>query len=202
MTARSLWPVLKSNASGLVDPSRDAVFTGRERHVEMARKDYLPYPQRAIRTADHLFIINFHPERGPLGDPLTLDSDKPPTFKEVENTTFVTFPDDDAGLTKAWLVEHRNDPKWKPYFDHAYGLRPREEFYDLKADPDQMKNLAADPAYQQQVAKLRNRLMAELERSGDPRLKDDGKYFETPPLAGPLPDELPQPNRQRPRNNR
>jgi arylsulfatase A-like enzyme len=199
MTARSLWPVLKSSSSGQVEAARDAVFIGRERHVEMARAEYLPYPQRAIRTADHLFIINFRPERRPLGDPLQIESDRPPTFTEVENTTFVAFPDDDAGLTKAWLVEHRNDPQWKPFFDHTYGLRPREELYDLKADPDQMTNVATDAAYQSQAMKLRDRLMGELERSGDPRVKDDGKYFETPPLAGPLPKDVRQPNRQRPR---
>jgi N-sulfoglucosamine sulfohydrolase len=31
--------------------------------------------------------------------------------------------------------------------------------------------------------------MAELVRTGDPRVVDDGRYFETPPLAGPLNDE-------------
>lgn len=196
MTARSLWPVLKSQASGQVDPSRTAVFTGRERHVEIARKDNLPYPQRAIRTADALFIINFRPERGPLGDPRLLDSDTPPTFEQVENNTMVTYPDDDSGLTKAWLVEHRNDPQWKPFFDRTYGLRPREEYYDLTRDPDQMKNLAGDPAYQSKVAELRTRLMTELESSGDPRVKDDGWFFETPPMAGPLPDDVRKPNRR------
>lgn len=199
MTARSLWPVLKSPSSGQVDSARDAVYIGRERHVEMAREGFLPYPQRAIRTADSLFIINFHPERRPLGDPLEIESATPPTFSDVENTTFVAFPDDDAGLTKAWLVEHRNDPEWKPYFEHTYGLRPREELYDLKTDPDQMHNVAADPAFRSRVDSLRARLMSELERTGDPRVKDDGKFFESPPLAGPLPDDVRQPNRRRPR---
>ena len=37
MTGRSLWPVLKSDRQGLVDPQRTFVVTGRERHVEMAR---------------------------------------------------------------------------------------------------------------------------------------------------------------------
>ncbi len=197
MTARSLWPVLKSEATGLVDPTRTQVYIGRERHVEMAREGYLPYPQRAIRTKDHLFIINFHPERGPLGDPQALNSDQPPTFRELENTTFVAYPDDDAGVTKAWLIEHRNDPQWKPFFDHTYGLRPREEMYDLKADPDQMINLAADPNRQSEVKELRERLMKELESSGDPRVRDDGRFFETPPLAGPLPGDVNRPNRAR-----
>jgi hypothetical protein len=39
--------------------------------------------------------------------------------------------------------------------------------------------------------------MDELQRTGDPRLVDDGRYFETPPLAGPLPKDVPQPKRKR-----
>jgi len=186
MTAKSLWPVLRSDRAGQIDPNRDAVFIGRERHVAEARAGNLPYPQRAIRTADHLFIINFKPERYPLGDPYRLDGDKPPTVAEVTENTYATLPDEDAGPAKAWLVEHRNDPKWKPYFDHAYGKRPREELFDLKKDPHQMRNVAAEPQYAETVAKLRKRLLDELTRTGDPRLIDDGKFFETPPMAGPL----------------
>lgn len=199
MTARSLWRVLKSDAQGLVDPTRTWVVTGRERHVEMAREGYLPYPQRAIRTADHLFIINFRPERYPLGDPYNLDGDNPPTTQELTEDTFVTLPDEDAGPTKAWLVNHRGDPEWKPYFEHAYGKRPREELFDLKKDPHQMRNVAADPAYASIVAELRQRLLDELKRTSDPRLIDDGRFFETPPMAGPLPDDVHKPNRTRKR---
>ena len=65
MTGRSLMPVLLSDKSGQVDATRDFVVTGRERHVARAREDRLPYPQRAIRTADFLYIRNFHPERWP-----------------------------------------------------------------------------------------------------------------------------------------
>jgi uncharacterized sulfatase len=35
MTGRSLISLLKSERSGIIDPSRDAVFIGRERHVEV-----------------------------------------------------------------------------------------------------------------------------------------------------------------------
>jgi hypothetical protein len=34
--------------------------------------------------------------------------------------------------------------------------------------------------------KLEAQLMAELKRAEDPRLVNDGAFFETPPLAGPL----------------
>ncbi len=157
----------------------------------------MPYPQRAIRTADFLFVLNFRPERYPLGDPYHLDGEDPPTTKELTETTFVTLPDEDAGPTKAWIVNHRSDPQWKPYFDHAYGKRPREELFDLQQDTHQMRNVADDPAYASVVQNLRKQLLDELTRTGDPRLINDGEFFETPPMAGPLPDDVHKPNRQR-----
>ncbi len=183
MTATTLWPVLQSAAEGQVDARRTQVFVGRERHVAKARAGSLPYPQRAIRTKDYLFVLNFKPDRYPLGDHSRLDTDNPPSIDEMTNSTFCTIPDEDAGPTKAWLVSHREDPRWTPLFDHAYGKRPREELFDLEQDPHQMRNVAADPSYAAVVAELRGRLLDELQKTGDPRLVDDGKFFETPPLA-------------------
>ena len=185
MTGKSLLPLLQSDRSGKLDPARNAVFTGRERHVESARADWTPYPQRAIRTDDYLFIINFRPERWPLGDPYRLSEAEPPSFEQIQNNTRATHPDEDAGPTKAWLVTHRDDPRWKPYYDRAYGKRPRQELYDLKKDPDQLKNVAMDPLYENIRHELEDRLMRELKLTGDPRIEDDGKFFESPPLAGP-----------------
>ena len=185
MTGRSLMPLLTSEKSGQIEPARDAVFIGRERHVENARDGFLPYPQRAIRTADHLYIVNFKPERWPLGEPYRLDGDNPPPANIAENTR-VTLPDEDAGPTKAWLVSMRHDPKWKAHYEAAYGKRPREELYDLKSDPQQLKNVATDPVHAAARAALEQRLMDELKRTGDPRLVDDGKFFETPPMSGPV----------------
>jgi N-sulfoglucosamine sulfohydrolase len=183
MSAPSLWKVLKSKKDGQVDPSRDAVITGRERHVFSSRPGYLPYPQRAIRTKDFQFIINFRPDRWPLGDPYLLDTPQDPSYALLENQTSVTLADEDAGPTKAWIVSNRKNPKIKPVFDHAYGKRPREELYDLKKDPDQMKNLAQDADYSGMVRKLRSRLIKYLRDNKDPRLIDNGKFFETSPMT-------------------
>jgi N-sulfoglucosamine sulfohydrolase len=185
MTGKSLVSLLESDRQGRVEPTRDAVYIGRERHVDMARADYMPYPQRAIRTHDYLYIINFEPDRWPLGDPYRLDGDNPPTVKEMTQTTFVTFPDEDAGPAKAWLVSQRDNDQWMPLFQMAYGKRPREELYDLKSDPHQVKNVATDPAYQSIRAELNERLMRELTNTADPRVIDGGKFFETPPMSGP-----------------
>ncbi|MBU6180408.1 MAG: sulfatase [Verrucomicrobia bacterium] len=189
MTGRSLWNVLKSDKSGLVDETRTRVFTGRERHVEIARSDYTPYPQRAIRTADHVLIINFRPDRYPMGDPYRLDSSEDPSVDELENETRVTLPDEDSGPTKAWLVRARNTPEWKDHYEWVYGKRPGYELYDLKKDPHETTNLADDPAHAEVKAALEKELLDVMGRTGDPRLIDDGKFYETPPMAGPLPDE-------------
>jgi hypothetical protein len=186
MTSPSIWPTLKSEKTGLVDEDRTHVFMGRERHVALAREGNLPYPQRAIRTKDHLFIINFKPERYPLGDPYLLDTDSEPSTEKLTNTTFVTLPDEDAGPTKAWIVSNRKNPQVKPFYDHAYGKRPREELYDIRSDPNQMNNLASHPKYAEVVEGLRDQLLKELKMTKDPRLIDEGKFFETPPMAGPL----------------
>jgi arylsulfatase A-like enzyme len=189
MTGRSLVNVLKSKQSGLVDPQRTWVVTGRERHVAGARDDFLPYPQRAFRTKDYLYIINFKPDRWPLGDPFNLDNGAAPGVEALRENTMVTFMDMDASPTKAWLVTHRNEPQWKRHYDLAFAKRPREELYVLARDPHQVNNVAADPHYAKVRAELEERLLAELRRTGDPRLVDDGRFFETPPLSGPVTDQ-------------
>jgi len=189
MTGRSLWNVLKSDRQGQVDPTRTWVVAGRERHVEIARPDYTPYPQRALRTQDHVLIVNFKPERWPLGNPYRLDGADEPTFDEVAQTTFVTLPDDDAGPTKAWFVGARKSPEWSALFEKFYGRRPMFELYDLKSDPHEMTNVAEAPAYAAVRKEMTDRLFTILRETGDPRMLEDGKYFETPPLAGPLPKQ-------------
>lgn len=186
MSARSLWNILKSKKEGLVDSTRDAAFTGRERHVESSRPDFVPYPQRAIRTREFLFILNFRPNRWPLGDPFLLGGKEEPSNEELETTTRITLADADAGPTKAWIVSNRKDPKVKPFYDLAYGKRPFNELYDIKKDPDQINNLAGNRDYEAIVKKLRGRLLKYLSENNDPRLVKNGKFFETPPMAGPI----------------
>lgn len=154
---------------------------GRETHVNTARGG-LPYPSRAIRTEDYLLIINFKPERTPMGDPLKLTTDNPPTYAQMENNTRLTYGDIDAGPTKAWMIQHRNDPKWKKHWELGFGLRPREEFYDLGNDPHQVRNLAEQPAYDAIRNGLRKILLRELETNKDPRLTDE---FDKPPYNKP-----------------
>jgi len=185
MSAKSLLPLLRSGKSGQVEAARDFVVTGRERHVDNARAGKLPYPQRAIRTAEHLFILNFEPARFPMGD-LHPPGRKPGplALEQVDRESRTTFADMDAGPTKSWLFRHRENPQWKTEIDLAFGLRPAEELYLLERDPDQLRNLAEDPAYAADKARLKARLMELLEETGDPRVTGDKLAFERPPFVG------------------
>ncbi len=185
MNGRSLVPVLRSDKSGQVDPARTFVVTGRERHVGSAREGNLPYPQRALRTTDFLYICNFAPDRWPMGAPLAVTADSAPTAATLEQDTRIGFADMDAGPTKAWLVANRNDPNWKWHYDYAFAKRTGEELYDLKNDPEQIKNLAADPAFAAQKKESAARLMKILTDTGDPRVTGDGSTFDKPPFSEP-----------------
>jgi len=183
MTGKSLLPILTGKEAPA--SADEAVFTGRERHARDAREGGLPYPQRAIRTKDFLFIINFEPDRWPSGDPRGLADGKTPSARVLENNTSVTLGDEDAGPTKAWLVQHRDDPTGQVAFQRAYGKRPNHELYDLRDDPRQMNNLAGKPERSTTQAALEKRLMDELIRTADPRVTGDRLFYERPPMAGP-----------------
>lgn len=177
--------LLPALAAGATDAGlRGWALIGRERHVGEAREGGLPYPTRALRTADFLYVINFKPDRWPEGDPLAVKAASAPSFAALAGKTHLGFADIDASPTKAWLVEHRNEPDLHTFIDFAWGKRPAEELYDLKKDPDQMTNLAASPDYAKTRDELRQRLLTELEANHDPRLDHDA--FDKPPyLATP-----------------
>ena len=143
---------------------------------------------RALRTKDFLYIRNFAPDRWPMGHPArslaiaTCPANCHPP-KTLESNTYAAFADMDASPTKAWLVQHRTDPKWKWHYDYAFGKRPAEELYDLSKDPDQTNNVAADPAYAAQKQALADDLMSRLKAASDPRVTGDGKTFDQPPFT-------------------
>jgi arylsulfatase A-like enzyme len=188
MTARSLMPVLESEKSGQVEADRTFVVTGRERHVANAREGHLPYPQRAIRTRDFLYIINFAPDRWPVGDPKGLDDPgtEPPSYEELSGNTFIAYADLDASPTKAWMIHHRAEEAVQQLFEIGFGKRPREELYDLRVDPHHMNNVAGDPAYEQARAQLAEKLMRVLREQDDPRVVEEPCRYEHAPYAGPV----------------
>lgn len=185
--ARSFLPQLLADRCGYVDANRDWVIFGRERHYTTARAGNLPYPSRAVRTKDLLYVRNFKPDRWPMGDPVNLTESSAPSVDALRTNTDVTFRDLDASPTKAWLVTHRNDPEAKRYYDWAFAKRPAEELYDLATDPDQVRNIADDPAFTRRKRELAERLERVMRGTHDPRLEDAfdrPPYVEANPAAG------------------
>ena len=190
MVARSLMSLLKSAESGRIEEERDFVITGREKHM-LAREGHLPYPQRAIRTDDFLYIHNFEPDRWPAGDPDGLDDDNtvPPPWDEILTNYLAVYGDIDLGPTKAWMIYNRAREDVKPLFQLGFGKRPQEELYDLRKDPNYMQNVAYDSEYEHIRAGLYSRLMAVLQEQDDPRVTESPPRFEFPPYGGPVPED-------------
>jgi N-sulfoglucosamine sulfohydrolase len=186
MTARSFLNILTSSKSGRMDPKRDHVLTGKERHVVCQETGTGGYPMRAIRTHDFLYIRNFKPERWPAGAPkgyshaIDIDVARP-------RGTHYGYADIDGGPTKSYMLKYRDDPKAKRLFELAFGKRPSEELYDLQKDPDQLDNVAGKPEYAKVKKKLADALMAELKATKDPRVLGRGDVFDNYPYYGSLP---------------
>jgi hypothetical protein len=79
------------------------------------------------------------------------------------------------------------DETHRMLFDLAFAKRPAEELYDMNKDPEQLRNVAQDPAYQKTKEALARQLTAELRESNDPRVIGDGDRFDQYPYYGGSP---------------
>jgi len=119
-------------------------------------------------------------KRGRLVEPMSLNIDLPATILDIagvdvpadyQGHTLMPVVRDEATDAKPrtdffceHLMGHAAIPKWEGIRDQRYvyanyfGQNPPQEFlHDLKTDPDQLKNLAADPAMAEVLQKLRAR---------------------------------------------
>ncbi len=186
MTGRSLMNVMTSEKSGFVDPARDFVLIGKERHCPgQEQPDMGGYPCRAIRTQDFLYIRNYRPDRWPAGTP----NHEKATIKNA------WLADCDNGPTKTYMVDNRDkDEAHREFYELAFGKRHAEELYDLKKDPEQLKNVTADPEYDKIRRQLSDQLTGQLKETGDPRELGGGEKFDEYPYLGGAP-KYPGPSR-------
>jgi arylsulfatase A-like enzyme len=161
MTGESFLDILKSGKSGTIDPSRNTMLVGKERH-DLGRPHDWGFPVRAIRTKEFLYLRNFEPDRWPAGNPET------------------NYPNCDNSPTKE-LITSRFDE----YYRLAFGKRPPEELYSVKDDPENVKNLVSDPKFQEIKRKLRENMEERLRGEGDPRMLGHADFFDTIQYTGP-----------------
>ena len=169
MTARSFLDILKSKRSGRVDPRRERIFAGRERHTIAQPDSAAGYPMRSIRTRDFLYVRNYRPERFPAG----VDTNKANAYRDI-----------DPGPAKTFMMDHRADPVVANLFELGFGKRPAEELFDLRTDPAEQKNLVSDPTRAAIRTKLAAALEAQLKAWKDPRAMGAGDEFDEYPYYG------------------
>jgi arylsulfatase A-like enzyme len=179
MTGQSLVKILLSPKSGQVDPARDCILFGKERHVPgQEDRDSGGTPMRAIRTHDFLYIQNFLPHRWPAGTP------------DYENAFFPGswYGDVDNGPTKSYMIKNRDkDELHRRLFDLSFSKRPAEELYALRTDPGQLNNVAEENSYTTVKQDLSKRLRQHLKESGDPRILMEDPPFDYYPYYGGSP---------------
>lgn len=161
---RSLSKILQNKNGGQIEPGREMLLVGQERH-DLGRPNDVGYPARGLFLDGFLYVRNFEPTRWPMCDPVTgyLNTDGGPTKTEI-------------------LTQNRqgiNHALWVLNFDR----KPADELYDLNRDPDCILNLAADPSYVTRRDAMRDRLFAELRAQSDPRMEGKGAIFDQYPHA-------------------
>jgi arylsulfatase A-like enzyme len=166
-SAISLINILSGESRNSDSALREFICFGRERHA-LCRQDGLGYPGRAIRTNDFLYIENLAPERWPAGDP--------PLFGDIDLHML-----QDKSPTKEFMMAHKDDPAYHSIYVQAFLKRPAEELFDLKTDPYQMNNLAAEATYIEIKTKLKAKLTAYLIKTGDPRALGLPIFWDTQP---------------------
>lgn len=136
---RSFLPVLRGKKQRL----RSEIFAAHTGDGRMNRS-----PMRCIRTERYKLILNLAPEA---------------LYK-----THISHGAAADGLDywQSWQREARITPTAAATIDR-YLHRPELELYDLREDPDELRNLAADPSHSATVAKLRAKLQDWRKKQGE-----------------------------------
>lgn len=162
ITGRSLVPLFRDTGA---PADRRFVLIGQERH-DVGRPDDAGYPVRGVFAGGFLYLKNFEPSRWPMCDPIT---------------GYLTA---DGGPTKSVILAQNrqgiNHWRWELNF----GRKPAEELYDLRADPDGIDNLAANPALAGKRKELADTMTAALREQHDPRMEGKGDTFDRFPNVG------------------
>ncbi len=150
----------------MVNPSRDHVLIGKERH-DVGRPHDGGYPIRGIFKDGWLYLRNFEPDRWPAGNPET------------------GYLNCDGSPTKTEILKARKDPERRHFWETAFGKRPAEELYHVAEDPDCLRNLADDPAEAAAQGAHARAHGAGAERAGRPAHGGRGDVFDHYPLYQP-----------------
>ena len=156
---KSLTDIFYSGKEGQVNPERDIIIIGKERH-DYSRPKNQGYPIRGIVSDDYLYLYNYDISLWPAGNPEIgyLDIDGSPTKTEVLRQ----------------FRSGENDFYWKL----SMGKREsNEEFFNITKDNECMNNLASNPEFADLKIKMKTRMESMLKAQEDPRMFGNGDIF-------------------------
>lgn len=158
---RSLTDIFYSDKAGQVNPDRDVVLIGKERH-DYSRPNNAGYPIRGIVGKGLLYLYNYELDRWPAGNPE------------------LGYLDCDGGATKTEILEQRRGGIEDSYWQLSFGKRlVHEEFFDISVDRYCLENLAEDEGYATLKSEMRERMLKMLREQNDPRVFGNGAVFES-----------------------
>ncbi len=164
ITGKTLQPIFKAATGGQIDPKRDHVLIGKERH-DIGRPKDAGYPIRGIAKGKYLYLRNYEPTRWPIGNPEA----------GYRNT--------DASPTKSECLKGRAKEELAKYYAMNFGKRPPEELYRIDTDAECIHNLADDPNLSEIKSQLKAEMEAQLRAEGDPRMFGKGAIFDNYPYG-------------------
>jgi arylsulfatase A-like enzyme len=159
MTGESLKDIFDSEKEGIINPGRDRVLIGKERH-DVGRPNDVGYPIRGIVKGNYLYVKNYESDRWPAGNPET------------------GYLNTDGGATKTVILNMRRTGENTSYWDLNFGKRMEEELYDLSQDPDCLQNLALNTEFGPIKTTLHEQMESELRSQEDPRMFGKGYIFD------------------------
>ena len=182
MTGYDLLKIFNSSASGKIDKARQYIYAGKERHT-VCREGDLPYPQRAIRDHQFLYVRNYAPDRWPAGSP------------DQKSVHGWVYGDIDQSPSFTYLLEHQKEKGVEMLFNFATAKRPLEELYNIVDDPYCLNNLSLNKDYKKVMKQLAKALDEYLLITADPRAifgesawDDFPYYFQNPNGVVPYSD--------------
>ena len=125
---KSLTDIFNSELDGIVNPSRNFVLVGKEKH-DVGRPGDVGYPVRGIIKDGFLYLRNFKTERWPAGNPET------------------GYLNTDGSPTKTVILNDRRSKGNSEYWQLNFGRRIEEELYNIEEDPFCFNNLALNQSY-------------------------------------------------------
>ncbi|MBE0654929.1 MAG: sulfatase [Bacteroidales bacterium] len=156
---KSLTDILNSEEDGQINPERDVVLIGKERH-DYSRPKNQGFPMRGIASKDFLYIYNYDISLWPAGNPE------------------IGYLDIDGGPTKTEILRLFRSGENDFYWNLSMGKRESiEELYNISNDVECMKNLASDPDYAELKTMMKSRMEIMLKEQEDPRMFGKGDIF-------------------------